>query len=140
VKVTDAMTKMRAGGASYQAIANAVGVSKSIVHKAFGARKRGKSLPSPAKATEPKRAGRSLAEFRATYDKDTIVPGKIKAALKTLGGGWEYEAQFARLAQVSLADLGNYRDQFANHVITLRESRRAWAGTTALAQAMREML
>jgi len=139
VKVTDAMTKMRAGGASYQAIANAAGVSKSTVQEAFGARKRKKALPPPAKATEPKRAGRSLAEFRATYDKDTIVPGKIKAALKILDV-WEFEAQFARLAGVSLSDLGNYRDQFSGYVVALKESRRAWARTTGIAKAMREMI
>jgi transposase len=130
---------LRAGGASYQAIANKVGVSKSTVQEAFGVRKRGKALPSPAKAAEPKRAGRSLAEFRATYDKDTIVPGKIRAALKVLDV-WQYEAQFAKLAGVSLSDLGNYRDKFAGYVVALRESRRAWAKTTAIAKAMREMI
>ena len=87
-----------------------------------------------------KAAGRSLSEFRATYDKDTIIPGKVRAALRLLGCGWDYEVQFAKLAGVSLADLGNYRDQFADHVVTLRESRRAWAGTVATAKAMKGML
>ena len=87
------------------------------------------------------RVGRSLAEFRSVYDKATIVPTKVKAALKALGaGGWEYEVQFARTAGVSLADLANFRDQFAPHIVSLREGRRAWAGSAATASAMREMI
>jgi len=88
----------------------------------------------------PTARGRSLSEFRQTYDKSTIIPSRVRAALKTLAGGWEYEVQFAKLAGVSLADLGLFRDEFAGHVVTLREGRRAWAGTVKTAQAMREML
>jgi len=94
----------------------------------------------PATTTDARRAGRSLADFRATYDKATIIPAKVRAALKALGSGWEYEVQFAKLAGVSLADLGTFRDGFAEHVVSLREGRRAWAGTAATAKAMREML
>ncbi len=88
----------------------------------------------------PMTAGRSLDEFRHTYDKSTIIPARIKEGLSKLGSGWEYEVAFAKLAGVSLSDLGNFRDQFAAHVVTLRESRRAWAGTKATAGKMREML
>lgn len=85
--------------------------------------------------------GRSLADFRATYDKSYIIPRKIKAALTSLGSGWEYEVGFAKAAAVSLSDLGAFRDQFADHVVTLgREGRRAWAGTKSTAEAMRKML
>jgi hypothetical protein len=114
----------------------AAGVSARSIRRALA---RGAASPHPI-PTQAKKAGRSLSEFRSLYDKDFIVPNRIKAALKILGGGWEYESQFARMAEVSLADLGNYRDQFADHVITLRESRRAWAGTVATAKAMREMV
>ncbi|MFH1498197.1 MAG: helix-turn-helix domain-containing protein [Verrucomicrobiota bacterium] len=87
------------------------------------------------------KGGRSLADFRAAYDKGYIVPQKIKAALKALGSGWEYEVAFAKLCGVSLADLGTFRDAFAaSHVVTLSDHRRAWAGTAATAKAMREML
>jgi hypothetical protein len=89
----------------------------------------------------PSKAGRSLAEFRAAYDKSTIVPGRVKAAIKALGaGGWEYEVQFARNAGVSLADLAAFRDEFASHIVQLKEGRRAWAGSAKAAQQMREML
>lgn len=85
--------------------------------------------------------GRSLVEFRNTYDKSTIVPNKIKDALRTIGSGWEYEVAFAKLAGVSLADLGLFRDAFAAHVVQIgREGRRAWAGTKNTAEVMRRML
>ena len=84
--------------------------------------------------------GRTLKEFKETYDKATIVPQRIRNGLKMLGQGWEYEVLFAKMAGVSLADLSAFRDQFADHVITLKESRRAWAGSAAVAKAMREML
>jgi len=91
---------------------------------------------------EAKRAGgRSLSEFRAVYDKDYIVPKRIKEGLKELGGGWEYEAEFIRQIGVRSADVANYRDMFADHIVNIRsESKRAWAGTVATAKQMREMV
>jgi hypothetical protein len=87
-----------------------------------------------------KKAGRSLAEFRSTYDKSTIVPAKIRAALKVLGAnGWEYEVDFGRMAGVSSSDLGNFRDEFSGFVVALKD-RRAWAGSVKLAATMREMI
>jgi hypothetical protein len=100
--------------------------------------RRGTEKPSVTR--EPTK-GRSLAEFRNAYDKSTIIPGKVKAALKALGSGWEYEVDFAKMAGVSLGDLGKFRDQFAEYVVQIgRDSRRAWAGTKATADAMRDML
>jgi len=85
--------------------------------------------------------GKTLADFKATYDKSFIVPNKIRAALKELGNGWAYELDLCRLAGVSVMDIGRVRDQFAEHVVVLnRESKRAWAGTKATAKAMRNML
>jgi hypothetical protein len=96
-------------------------------------------IKSPVTAPMPK-GGRSLSEFRNTYDKSTIVPAKIKAALKALGAqGWEYEVQFVRMAGISPSDLGNFRDMFADHIVALKD-RRAWAGSTKTATAMKEML
>jgi hypothetical protein len=85
--------------------------------------------------------GKTLADFRNTYDKATIVPSKVKAAIKEIGAsGWEYESQFAKLAGVSLSDLGMFRDEFAGYVVNLRDSRRAWAGSEKTAKTMREMI
>lgn len=142
------MQKMRAGGASYATIARACGCSKSTVQEAFGARtrygRRATLAPAPTPIREEgrpaKKQGRTLEEFRRTYDKDYIVPARVKAALAELGNGWEYEVQFARLAGVSLADLSSYRDAFAGHVVTLRDSRRAWAGKESVAEQMKGML
>jgi hypothetical protein len=84
--------------------------------------------------------GKSLADFRSTYDKSVIVPAKIKAGLKELGAnGWEYEVAFARIAGISMADLGNFRDGFAEYVVSIRE-RRAWAGSKNMADKMRAMI
>ena len=84
---------------------------------------------------------KTLAEFRATYDKATIVPAKLRAAIKSLGqGGWEYEVQFSHNAGVSLSDLANFRDQFSKYVVALREGRRVWAGSPKTAQIMKEII
>jgi len=84
--------------------------------------------------------GRSIAEFRNTFDKNTIVPAKIKAALKALGpNGWEYELQFVRLAGLNQADLGNFRDMFADFIVPLKD-RRAWAGSKKTAIELKGML
>jgi hypothetical protein len=137
MQLTKEMRQMRADGMSIRQIAEKIGVHHSCLSRAFNGRKGSKVA---AVTTPIKKAGRTLTEFRAAYDKDTIIPGKIKAALKALGNGWEYEVGFAKLAGVSLADLGNYRDQFSPYVIALKETRRAWAGSMATAKAMREML
>lgn len=123
--------------------ARSVGVRKSTISNALkGITKAAGKLPTAKTAAAAvKRQGKTLNDFRQTYDKATIVPAKIKAALVVLGaGGWDYESQFARLAGVSLADLGTFRDQFADYVVALRDSRRAWAGSKATAKQMREML
>ena len=87
------------------------------------------------------KSGKSLNEFRSAYDKDIIIPKKIKVGLSLLGSGWEYEVQFAKIAEISLSDLNIYREQFADYVVALRkENKRVWAGTKGVAQAIREIL
>ncbi len=128
---------------SHQKAATAAGLAKSTIFKYVHGKLGGgqprstRALPAQHPST---RKGRSLTEFKQTYDKDTIVPAKIKAGIKELGAsGWAYENEFAHIAGLSLADLGNYRDRFADYVVSIRE-RRAWAGSTATAKSMREML
>lgn len=88
------------------------------------------------------KAVKTLADFRQAYDKDTIVPAKIKQGLAALGpDGWEYEVEFAKLCGVSLYDMGRVRDRFADHVVPVnRNTKRAWAGSKSLASKMREMV
>ena len=89
---------------------------------------------------QTKTNGKSVEEFRSLYDKDYIVPKRIKAALEELGDGWDYEVQFAKNAGVSLSDIATYRDMFSAHVISLKETRRVWAGKAKTATILRTML
>ena len=93
-------------------------------------------------AGDAKKKAKSLSDFKKLYDKDTIVPAKIKAALKELGkDGWNYESDFVKDAGVSLNDLGNYRDMFSDYIVSLkRDSKRVWAGSKEMATEMRGML
>jgi len=91
--------------------------------------------------TPPAGSGKSIDEFRARHDKGFIIPRRIEDGLKAMGEGWEYEAQFARIAGVALTDLSAYRDQYADYIVLLnRDGRRAWAGTKETAERMREMV
>lgn len=125
---------------SLSAAAKALGMNRNT----FTRRMNGVPPAGSPRTAKPAAAsqGRSLAEFRATYDKDTIIPQRIDAGLAQLGkDGWAYEIEFVKLAGVGLAQLAAYRDAYAEHVVTLnRESKRAWAGSKALAAKMREML
>lgn len=99
----------------------------------------------PAAPAQPaaKTVGRSIDEFKASYDKSYIVPSKIKAALQKLDHSWLYEVDFAKLAGVNLADLGAFRPAFEDHVVVLSgqdRGKRVWTGTKAAATKMREML
>jgi hypothetical protein len=93
---------------------------------------------------KPAPKGRSMAEFRAAHDKSFIVPTKIKTALETIGEGWAYEGEFVKLAGISATELGVYRGQFEEFIVTLKGTehggRRAWAGTKALAAKLRAMV
>ena len=126
---------------SAAAAAKALGISR----KAFRDRiARGRNEVTDKLAEDkPKQAAasRSLEEFRKTYDKDLIVPAKIREAIKALGDGWVYEQEFTRLANVSYNDLSIYRELFADHIVVIKkDSRKVWAGTPELAEEMRRML
>jgi hypothetical protein len=84
--------------------------------------------------------GRSLAEFKQTYDKNTIIPQKVRAALKELGTAWEYEAEFIKRADISYTDLAAFRDMFSDHVVIVkRENKKIWCGTVAFANQLKEL-
>jgi len=118
---------------STSAAAKALGIARSTLDSRLKAR--------PSAALPSATVGKTLADFRAKHDKDYIVPAKIRAALKTLGNGWEYEVDFLRLAQVSTTDLALYRDQFTDFWLVVdRSGKRVWSGSKTLAQEMREMI
>lgn len=98
-----------------------------------------KGVKLPERARRPT-AGKTLAEFRAVHDKAFIIPQRIKEGLAKLGDGWEYEATFAKMAGVSLLDLGHFRSMFEAHVIMVERTKRVWAGTPTLAEKMKAMV
>lgn len=124
-----ARAAMQDGSTMTQA-AKKLGVARSTLARALRA-----SRPGAGET-----CGRSLNEFRACHDKSYIVPAKIKAALERLGGGWEYELQFVKLAGISLADLSAFRAMFEDHIVLIERTKRAWAGTKATAAKLREMV
>jgi hypothetical protein len=83
---------------------------------------------------------RSVTDFRNTYDLNTIVPKKIAAGFKQLGAGWLYESEFAKAAGLTMKDLGNFRDNYAEHIVVVKEGRRVWAGKKTVAEQMRQMI
>jgi hypothetical protein len=89
-----------------------------------------------------KQAGRDLNAFRASHDKNFIVPKKIDEALKVLGPDkWEYQADFLKLAEVSVTDLAMFREQFADFLVSVgsKTKKTVWCGSKALATKLRAM-
>jgi hypothetical protein len=87
-----------------------------------------------------KTAGRSLTEFKNVYDKDTIVPAKIKEGLADLGQSWEYEVEFVKRCGLSFNDIGNYRDQFPDNWLVIRgDGKKVWASVKMIKE-MKGML
>lgn len=110
----------------------------------------------PAAKAAPTAARRNLTTFRASHDPAVIIPNKIKAALEKLrkdGGdeAYAYEVNdpsggvaFCKLADVSAMHLGQFRDQFADHVVEVKQDigsrrgpRRVWFATVKAAQVAR---
>lgn len=94
---------------------------------------------------EPKtvKGGKTKEDFRASFDKNFIIPRKLQEAINKLGADqWEFEMEFARAAGVSQTDLGRFRDQFEEYLVvtTGKNPKRVWCGSRELAAELREML
>jgi len=89
--------------------------------------------------SESKGVGKDIMEFRKLHDKSYIVPDKIKTALSKLKDNWEYENNFYKIAGVSLNDLSNFRDEFSDYIVVLKD-RRIWTGSKNTAKLLRGML
>ena len=125
---------------SVRKVASALGVNPSTVSRRLKKFRNGDTnIKHETLNNNSDKVGKNLMEFRKLYDKSYIVPQKIKAALSKLKNNWEYENNFYRLAGVSLSDLGNFRDEFSDHLVVLKD-RRIWAGTKETAQLLREMI
>ena len=139
-KTAEALAALKQYG-SRKAAAQALGLSKSAFRKRM--MRGGAILTEQATTPKQKQTGpvKTLADFQSTYDKDTIIPEKIRDAIAALDGGWVYESEFVRMAGVSFTDLSVYKDIFAEHIVFIkRDSKRAWAATPELAEQMRRML
>jgi hypothetical protein len=99
--------------------------------------------------TAKKSKAKTLADFRETHDPNVIVPTKIRKALEQMAAegpeNWEYEADFVRRASVSQTQMGQFRDQFAAHVVETphvqgRQPRKVWFASVKIAAKMREEL
>jgi len=141
--IEDQVRTMTAAGMGQRKIAAQLRIGRDTVRRI----QEGKTPVRPAAVAKdapkaaPRGAGKSFDEFRAQYDRDVIVPGKIRAALKALGNTWEYEANFARAAGVSSADLGSYRDQFAAYWVQVkRDGRKVWSGSRNMVEQMRKVV
>lgn len=91
-------------------------------------------------------SGAGLDEFRKQFDKNVIVPDKIRAALEKLakrrkdGTAWETELQFLKTAGLSTTDLATFRDAFAEYHVnvgTERAPKRVWFGSRLAADKAR---
>lgn len=131
-------------GMSLTRAAAAAGMARSTFTKLLRGEvpaKPRKTLAKPAGGPDPARGvGKALAEFRSTFDKNVIVPERIRAGLSALGSNWEYEVAFAKFCGVSLADMSNFRGLFPDNWLAVkREGRRVWSSKATI-RAMREML
>lgn len=89
---------------------------------------------------------RTVSEFRALHDVQTVLTNKIKAALTAMlkegPENWEYESDFVRRAGLSNNQIGAFRDAFADHVvetpsIARGNPRRVWFADPKVARKVR---
>ena len=93
-----------------------------------------------------KPAFKTLADFQAAHNPDVKIPTKIRAGLASLLAegkeSAEYEAEFVKRAGVTISQIGKYRDQFAKHIVVVREERKSspknvWFADTGIATKAR---
>lgn len=122
---------------SISAAAKALKIPRGTMQHRAAAAKRAGLLDGPGAK------GRSLSDFRSSHDRAFIIPQKIKKALEALGASWQYEAEFCKLAELTPVELSPFRDQYADHIVEVRQEgrrRMVWAGTKDFAAKLREMV
>lgn len=91
---------------------------------------------------------KTAADFRAAHDPDVVVPNKIRAVLAEMlregKENWEYEGDIVRRAKLGMAQLTQFRELFADHIVVApsesgRAARRVWFADAKVAQKIREM-
>lgn len=93
----------------------------------------------------PKNA-RTLDQWRGQYDKSVIIPATIRNALAAMlkegPENWESEEEFRKRAGLSPADMAEYRELFAAHIVVSpgqrgRPSKRIWFADAKVAKKVR---
>jgi hypothetical protein len=90
----------------------------------------------------PVKAGKTTDDFRALYDKNYIVPTRIKEAIEQRGADiWETEKEFLARSKISTTDLALFREDFKEFIVETGGSRsqRIWCGSKAFATKLRAM-
>jgi DNA-binding transcriptional regulator YdaS (Cro superfamily) len=124
---------------SQRAAARALGISQSTLNEQLKARApRAAAKPSEA-APSARPVGFTRDDFRSKYDKNFIVPQRIREALKKLGPNrYLPEVDFTRLAGLSQTDMATFRPMFEDDfVVTVERTKRLWCGSKALAAEFR---
>lgn len=88
---------------------------------------------------------KTLADFKAQFDPDVVVPNKIKAALASLlkegPESWEMEAEIIKRAGISQTQMSAYRGQFEKHIVSARspgkDGKRIWFADAKVAAKAR---
>jgi hypothetical protein len=97
-------------------------------------------------STKPK--PRTVADFKAAHDRDTIIPNKIRAGLaKLLEMGpehYEYAEQFRALCGLQSAELAQYKGLFKRHWFVAQSmssggarEKQVWFGDAKVADRLR---
>lgn len=90
-------------------------------------------------STKPK----TLSDFKSAHDRNTVVPAKINKALiamlKEHAESWEYEKDFMTRAGISTTDLGQFRDQFEQHIVVAsgKNPKKVWFADPKIAKKAR---
>lgn len=94
-----------------------------------------------------KQKPRTIADFKASHDRETVVTTKVRAALEALAKvgpeHYEYEGDFIKLAKISQTDVTLVREKFKDHIVEAaavhgKTARRVWVGNLKTAKALRE--
>lgn len=81
---------------------------------------------------------KDLTMFRSKHNRNVVLSEKVKLAfaamLKKDGAeAWEYEMEFARLADISNQDCSKLRERFADHVVPCKTVGRSTNGNVKFA-------
>lgn len=69
------------------------------------------------------KSGKTLADFRAKFDRDVVIANRIKAAFAAMleSGPEEHEEEpdFLKLAGITINDLKRVHEQFSSHLVEM---------------------